>query len=207
MSSRGVPRRHGTPSRTPKVSRDPGRRSYGLGGRRQEWRMTTPLTAPADPPLTRAHVALTAKDAERIATAVRAELATSTRETYAGGWRQWERWCQGRDINPRPAPPEAVAAFLAERAEAGAHFSTLDCYCSGIAYRHRQEGPGGSHRRLSRTKSPLRTAPDPRGRADPPSSPADGRRAGPDRRVHRHRRRQGRTSATGPSCSSGTPPR
>lgn len=43
-----------------------------------------------------------------------------------------------------PAPPEAIAAFLAERAEAGVHFSTLDCYCycycSGIAHRHRQEG-------------------------------------------------------------------
>ena len=72
--------------------------------------------------------------------AVEAELAASTRETYGCGWRQWERWCQGRGIRPLPAPPAAVAAFLAERAEAGVHFSTLDCYCSGIAYRHRQEG-------------------------------------------------------------------
>ena len=102
--------------------------------------MTTPLTAPADPPLTRARAGLTASDAERIATAVEAELAASTRGTYACGWRQWERWCRGRGIPPLPAPPEAVAAFLAERAEAGVHFSTLDCYCSGIAHRHRQEG-------------------------------------------------------------------
>lgn len=102
--------------------------------------MTTPLTDPAEPPLTHARVGLTATDAERIATAVEAELAASTRETYACGWRQWEHWCQGRDINPLPAPPEAIAAFLAERAQAGVHFSTLDCYCSGIAYRHRQDG-------------------------------------------------------------------
>jgi integrase len=102
--------------------------------------MTTPFTAPADPPLTRARVGLIAADAERIATAVEAELAASTRETYDCGWRQWERWCSGRGIQPLPAPPEAVAAFLAERAESGVHFSTLDCYCSGIAYRHRQEG-------------------------------------------------------------------
>lgn len=102
--------------------------------------MTTPSTAPTEPPLTHTRVGLTATDAERIATAVEAELAASTRETYACGWRQWERWCRGRDINPLPAPPEAIAAFLAERAEAGVHFTTLDCYCSGIAYRHRQEG-------------------------------------------------------------------
>lgn len=102
--------------------------------------MTTALTAPAEPPLTRARVGLTATDAERIATAVEAELAASTRETYACGWRQWERWCRGRGMPALPAPPEAIAAFLAERAEAGVHFSTLDCYCSGIAYRHRQEG-------------------------------------------------------------------
>lgn len=102
--------------------------------------MTTSPDTPEQPPVADARVALTALDAERIATAVEAELAASTRETYACGWRQWERWCHGRDIDPLPAPPEAIAAFLTERAEAGVHFSTLDCYCSGIAYRHRQEG-------------------------------------------------------------------
>jgi len=102
--------------------------------------MTTPPITPAEPLSEGARVALTALDAERIAAAVDAELAASTRETYACGWRQWERWCQGRGLNPLPAPPEAIAAFLTERAEAGVHFTTLDCYCSGIAYRHRQEG-------------------------------------------------------------------
>ncbi len=102
--------------------------------------MTNPLTRPDEPSLLRPRASLTATDAERIAAAVDAELASSTRETYACGWRQWERWCRGRGIGPLPAPPEALAAFLAERAEAGLHFSTLDAYCSGIAYRHRQEG-------------------------------------------------------------------
>jgi integrase len=102
--------------------------------------MTTPPATPAAPPLARAHVTLTALDTERIAAAVDAELAASTRETYASGWRQWEQWCRGRAIDPLPAPPEAIAAFLTERAAAGVHFTTLDCYCSGIAYRHRQEG-------------------------------------------------------------------
>jgi integrase len=39
-----------------------------------------------------------------------------------------------------PAPPEALAAFLTERAQAGLTFGTLDGYCSGIAHRHHQEG-------------------------------------------------------------------
>jgi len=100
---------------------------------------TSPITT--EEPLTKhGCVALSALDAERIAAAVDAELAASTRETYACGWRHWEQWCRGRGINPLPAPPEAIAAFLTERAEAGVHFTTLDCYCSGIAYRHRQEG-------------------------------------------------------------------
>ena len=83
---------------------------------------------------------LTATDAERIALAVAAELAPSTREEYASGWRIWARWCAGRGIDSLPAPPEAVAAFLAERAESGLAFNTLDGYCSAIAHRHDQEG-------------------------------------------------------------------
>jgi len=102
--------------------------------------MTNSLIRLEELPLPDPGVALTAADAERIATAIEAELAPSTRETYACGWRQWARWCEGRGISPLPAQPEALAAFLAERAEAGLHFTTLDAYCSGIAHRHGQEG-------------------------------------------------------------------
>jgi integrase len=103
--------------------------------------MTNPLISPEDQlPLPHARVPLTASDAERIATAIEAELAPSTRAMYAAAWRVWERWCRERGINTLPAPPEALAAFLAERAEAGLTFGTLDGYCSGIAHRHHQEG-------------------------------------------------------------------
>ncbi len=108
--------------------------------RRREWVMTNSLIRLEELPLADSRVALTAGDAERIATAIEAELAASTRATYDCAWRQWDRWCQGRGINPLPAPPEALAAFLAERAEAGLTFGTLDGYCSGIAHRHHQEG-------------------------------------------------------------------
>src|ERR671911_1855703 len=107
--------------------------------RRREWAMTHPPTSPVLDS-TPSHAALTASDAERIATAIEAELAPSTRQMYAGAWRQWERWCHGRGLNALPASPEALAAFLTERAEAGLTFGTLDGYCSGIAHPHHQEG-------------------------------------------------------------------
>jgi integrase len=100
----------------------------------------TPSISPDQLPLPRTGVPLTASDAERIAVAIEAELAASTRQMYAGAWRVWDRWCRGRGINPLPAAPEALAAFLTERAEAGLTFGTLDGYCSGIAHRHHQEG-------------------------------------------------------------------
>jgi integrase len=102
--------------------------------------MTNPLTTPESHSLPMAGVALTVDDAEHIAAAVEAELAPGTQAMYAGSWRVWERWCQGRSIAPLPAPPEALAAFLAERATTGLTFGTLDAYCSGIAHRHHQEG-------------------------------------------------------------------
>lgn len=102
--------------------------------------MTNPNTIPIpQTPLPLPSV-LTASDTERIATAIDAELAESSRQMYACAWRQWERWCQGRGSAALPAAPEALAAFLAERAESGLTFGTLDGYCSGIAYRHQQEG-------------------------------------------------------------------
>lgn len=59
--------------------------------------------------------------------------------SYASAWRQWGAWCRGRGIPALPAAPEALAAFLTERAEAGLCFGTLDGYCSAIAHRHHQE--------------------------------------------------------------------
>lgn len=87
-----------------------------------------------------ARTGLTTNDAERIAAAIDAELAESTRTSYASAWRQWAEWCHRRDLVPLPAASEPLAAFLAERAESGICFGTLDGYCSAIAHRHHQEG-------------------------------------------------------------------
>src|SRR5665811_1943500 len=99
--------------------------------------MTNQLSAPT-PPL--ALMGLTSGDTARIAAAIDAELAESSRTSYLSAWRHWEAWCRGRSIPALPAVPESLAAFLAERAEAGLCFGTLDGACSAIAHRHHQEG-------------------------------------------------------------------
>jgi hypothetical protein len=164
------------------------RPSRGLGHRRREWVMTNPPSTPnlLDP--TQASPALTAGDAERISTAIEAELAPSTRQMYAGAWRQWERWCQGRGLQALPASPEAMAAFLAERAEAGLTFGTLDGYCSGIAR------PGTRHRSRLRRTADLWPLPSRRARHD--------RR--PQRRTHRPDRRPRPATETSAPCSTTT---
>ena len=83
---------------------------------------------------------LTVRDAERIATALEANIAASTRNVYASAWRRWEAWCRSRGITALPATPEALAAYLAERAEAGLSYGTLDLACSAVAYQHHQAG-------------------------------------------------------------------
>ena len=109
--------------------------------------MTSNPTHPVPTPTTvrartfpRVPLGLTPGDAARIAAAIDAELAASTRTSYASAWRQWDAWCRERDIAALPAAPEAIAAYLAERAESGLCFGTLDGACSAIAHRHHEEG-------------------------------------------------------------------
>ena len=83
---------------------------------------------------------LTAHDAERVAAAFEADLARSTRLVYASAWRQWESWSHERDVSAMPADPEAFAAFLAEHAETGLTFGSIEVAYSAIAYRHQLHG-------------------------------------------------------------------
>jgi integrase len=81
---------------------------------------------------------LTMADAIRIAEAMSACHAESTRAIYAGAWQRWERWCTVRDIAAMPAHPAAICAYLAERAATGLSIGALDTDCSAIAYTHRR---------------------------------------------------------------------
>ncbi|GGO85999.1 recombinase [Nocardioides phosphati] len=102
--------------------------------------MTTP-----DPVLPQAARAASAASAftfdplelARIAAALEADVAPSTRKVYNSVWHQWTRWCDQRGIPALPASPESIAVYLTERAAAGARWGTLRLACSAIAYEHR----------------------------------------------------------------------
>jgi len=79
-------------------------------------------------------------DAVRIASAISAAHAESTRLVYAHTWRVWERWCGTRGVCPLPGDPAALAAYLAERAAEGIAVKSLDLACTAIRHVHRLSG-------------------------------------------------------------------
>lgn len=81
---------------------------------------------------------LSEPDAARIAAVVAANHAPTTLAVYAYAWGQWQSWCAGHGLCSLPATPVAVCAYLAERAEQGASFSTLEVACCAISHQHRQ---------------------------------------------------------------------
>ncbi len=85
---------------------------------------------------------LTGDDANRIAAALAATHAETTRKVYAFAWRRWVRWCSGRGILPFPAEPAAVCAYLTECADHGFSLATIDSACSAIGHQHRSHGVG-----------------------------------------------------------------
>ncbi len=63
-------------------------------------------------------------------------LAPETRRAYAADWRHFCAWCQAAGCDPLPAPPAAVAAYLA--ALAGQYSrSALDRRLAAIGQQHR----------------------------------------------------------------------
>jgi hypothetical protein len=84
--------------------------------------------------------ALMVDDAIRIAEAITASHAESTRSVYAIAWNQWERWCAAREVTALPAAPAMICAYLTARAAQGLSVGTLDLACGAIAYRHRMHG-------------------------------------------------------------------
>ena len=51
--------------------------------------------------------------------------SANTIRSYASDWRQFETWCNERDLEFMPARPEAVATYLASLATAGRADSTV----------------------------------------------------------------------------------
>lgn len=97
--------------------------------------LDTPADTPAD---TWDH--LTDDDVRRVAAAMAASHAETTRKAYAQAWRQWVRWSAGRGLMPFPAEAAAVCAYLTERAEQGVSLATIDAACAAIGHQHRSHG-------------------------------------------------------------------
>ena len=70
--------------------------------------------------------------------------ATSGRKrsgvSYVHEWNRFVAWCNANERNSLPATPEAVAAYLENRAEAGARVSTIKVAAAAIAHNHKEAG-------------------------------------------------------------------
>ena len=84
--------------------------------------------------------ALTIAEADAVRGYALAEKSEATRRGYRSDFGGFSRWCAGRGVEPLPAPPGAVAAFLAAEATAGAKASTLSRKLAAIRYAHRLAG-------------------------------------------------------------------
>ena len=69
-----------------------------------------------------------------------AEKASSTRRAYRSDVAIFAAWCASRGLEPMPATPGAVAAFLSAEAEGGAKASTLGRRCAAIRWAHEAAG-------------------------------------------------------------------
>lgn len=69
----------------------------------------------------------------------RAARAQATQNAYRTDWRHFEDWCRTNGLDPLPAAPQTVGAYLAAHATALAP-TTLTRRLSGIAVAHRLAG-------------------------------------------------------------------
>jgi hypothetical protein len=94
------------------------------------------LPAPAAPDGNAAELAALVDQAEAFLRQARAE---NTRRAYASDWKDFERWCAGRQVPACPAAPSTVALYLT--ALAATHkVSTLTRRLSAISQAHRTAG-------------------------------------------------------------------
>ena len=90
------------------------------------------LPAPAAP----SAVAVRPDIAAALHNALAASRAPATRRAYRTAWTAWADWADAHEASPIPADPSAVAAYLADRAQAGAGMATLRMACAAIAAAH-----------------------------------------------------------------------
>lgn len=133
---------------------------------------------------------LSEDDAIRIAAAMDAAYAETTRTVYAFAWDRWVRWCADRGIASFPADPAAVCAYLTRCAEQGLTLASVDSACSAIGHRPAPLPFGTRPDRAPRgPPGPPRAAAHPGPRTSASCPPPQRRRPAPGH--HRHRPQHG----------------
>ena len=95
--------------------------------------------------------------------------APNTRRAYDAGWERWQGWAVYHRTHVLPAHPNAVAAYLKERAMAGLSPATVQVDRASIAAAHRAAGAGDptAHEAVRQLmRCIVRTNPRTRGQVD-----------------------------------------
>ena len=78
--------------------------------------------------------------AGQLADVLDARRAPATRHAYAKQWRIFERWCSANSVQPLPAEPAHVAAYISDRLAEGAAVNTIRVDRSAIRDAHLAAG-------------------------------------------------------------------
>src|SRR5215204_5198635 len=86
------------------------------------------------------------------------EKSPATRKAYRSDFQIFDVWCRVSVVNPLPAMPEVVGAFLAHDLESGAGPSTLGRRIASIRYAHKLAGhpPATDDERVKATMRGIR---------------------------------------------------
>ena len=77
---------------------------------------------------------------EAITAAVEHSRRPRTRRAYARAWERFRRWAEGEALQPLPADPVTVAAYMTHRDEMGLSAATLAMDRKAISHHHRNHG-------------------------------------------------------------------
>ena len=85
-------------------------------------------------------VQLDDRHVEAVTQAVQRSRRPATRRVYASAWRRFRSWAEGEGLQPLPAEPLTVAAYLAHRAAAGLSMASVAMDRKSISHYHRRDG-------------------------------------------------------------------
>jgi site-specific recombinase XerD len=86
------------------------------------------------------HALTVPADLEAVREYVDESLSANTRRAYRASLAAFRAWCEAESVDPLPASPETVAAFLAAEADAGLKPATLGQRTAAIRWAHEAAG-------------------------------------------------------------------